>query len=179
MKITQQQYDSLPPRTVSGRNMRSVADIAKAQASVTPSPSLRYVIGIDPGVQTGFAVWDRQARRFVEIDSTDFWGVFERMQKISASEVKIIVEIASTAPLFWQRKESAQNDHTLARKARNVGQVTREASLLVEGLRRLGYRVVEVKPQGKKNQEEFKRITGWPKRTNQHERDSAMLAYQG
>lgn len=138
----------------------------------------RFVIGIDPGVESGFAVWDRITRRFVSIDTLKFWDVIDRVQVFGIHEAKVIVEVAHLAPTFRHLKAEGTNVNTLSKIARNVGQVTREAQLLVEGLRRLGYDVREVKPQGKKKQAEFKRITGWSKRTNQHERDSAMMAFQ-
>lgn len=104
--------------------------------------------------------------------------MIDRVQVYGPHEAKIIVEVAHHAPTFRHLKAEGQNAHTLSKIARNVGQVTREAQLLVEGLKRLGYTVVEVKPQGKKNQAEFKRITGWQKRTNAHERDAGMMAFQ-
>jgi hypothetical protein len=40
-----------------------------------PMPRKRYVVGIDPGVKTGFAVWDRKEKQFVSVETRDFWGV--------------------------------------------------------------------------------------------------------
>ncbi len=139
--------------------------------------SYRWVIAVDPGVQCGYAVWNRRKKCFDVIDTLTFWEVMDRVQVFGPHEVKVIVEVAHLAPTYRHLKAEGTNANTLSKIARNVGQVTREAQLLVEGLRRSGYTVTEVKPQGKKDQAEFKRITGWQKRTNAHERDAGMLAY--
>lgn len=137
----------------------------------------RYVIGVDPGVTVGLAVWDRLERKFQAITSTDFWGVFDWAEKYPPDTCRFVVETADSAPVFWQRKAGAANANTLAKIARNVGQVTREAQLLVRGLRRLGYDVSEIKPMGKQKDQEFRRLTKWNQRTNQHERDAAVMVF--
>lgn len=171
------QFSNLHHQTPSGASVRDMAERAVEGARM-PYMQTRYIIGIDPGVQCGFAVWNRSIRQFDVIETLSFWEVMERVQAYNAPETKLIVEVAHHAPTFRHLKAEGGNAHTLSKIARNVGQVTREAQLLVEGLKRLGYAVAEVKPAGKKDQAEFKRITGWAKRTNQHERDAALMAFQ-
>jgi len=147
-----------------------------------PQLARRLVIGIDPGATTGFAVYSRQERKLIRVESTDFWGAIERVKDYARNEVTVIVEVAHHAPTFRHLKAEGQNVHTLSKIARNIGHVTREAQLLVEGLRRLGYEVAEVKPLGKAKKAEddrrqFERLTGWTERTSQHGRDAGRLAF--
>jgi hypothetical protein len=158
-----------------------------------PMPRKRYVVGIDPGVKTGFAVWDRKEKQFVSVETRDFWGVMIPLildtenllpdVAIRNTTAEIVVEVAHHAPVFRERKTKGLNENHAARLAQNVGQVMREAKLLAEGLRRCGYEVIEQKPLGKKgkaadDRAEFERVTGWTKQTSQHARDAARMAFQ-
>lgn len=186
-RIPLSRFKELAGITPSGASIRDIAERAVESARLSPKLKAEidgyydtlphYAIGIDPGVSCGYAVWNRRMKRFDVVDTLTFWEVMDRVQVFSPHEAKVIVEVAHFAPTYRHLKAEGTNANTLSKIARNVGQVTREAQLLVEGLRRVGYTVQEVKPQGKKDAAEFKRITGWPGRTNQHERDSAMLAY--
>lgn len=138
---------------------------------------IQFVLGIDPGVSCGFAVYSRTSQKLIRVETLTFWEAIEEVRLFAADWVKVVIEVADAAPVFWQRKGAAANQHTLSKIARNVGQVTREAQLMVEGLRRYGYQVIEAKPLGKKNAEDFKRLTKWTERTNQHERDAGILAF--
>lgn len=144
--------------------------------------NIEYVIGIDPGVTTGIAVYHRRERALRSIESTDFWGAIDRVQRFPIETVKVVVEVANYAPVFKERKAKGENANHLSRMAQNVGQVMREARLMVEGLRRLGYEVIEAKPLGKAkkaddDRRQFERLTGWTQRTSQHGRDAARLAW--
>jgi hypothetical protein len=129
-------------------------------------------IGIDPGVKTGFA----QAinGKLVRLETTDFWEVYEGVKAMwSINDVAIHIEDTNDLPVFH---------HGANRKAqgaigRNVGEVCREASLLIQGFERLGYNVIphRGKRSKKVDHKTFCRITGWKGRTNQHQRDAACL----
>lgn len=153
----------------------------------------RYVVGIDPGVKTGFAVWDREKKRFAAIETRDFWSVMLPLilgtenllpdVMIRNTTAEIIIEVAHNAPTFRHLKAEGENAHTLSKIARNVGQVTREAQLIVSGLRACGYAVIEQRPLGKAKKaaddvKQFERLTGWTERTSQHARDAARLCFQ-
>ncbi len=146
----------------------------------------RFVVGIDPGVKTGIAIWDRDHKEFRQISTWDFWDTvfaLTRSTIYTPDSCLIVIEVAHYAPTYSHLKAEGQNKNTLSKIARNVGQVTREAQLLAEGLLRFGYEVQEVRPQGKAKKaaddvRQFQRLTGWMERTNQHERDAARLCWQ-
>jgi predicted nuclease with RNAse H fold len=180
-------------RSRTGRNLRDVA-AAAIEAAVSAKAGQqeqearkRYVVGIDPGVKTGFAVWDRDGRRLLSVETADFWTVFFQISNAPILRPKntlIVIEVAHYAPVFRERKAKGKNVNHAARLAQNVGQVMREAKLLAEGLRRLGYEVVEQKPLGKAKKAaddvaQFQRLTGWTERTSQHARDAARMVFEG
>ena len=196
--------------SASGNPLRAIAEAAvsaqgKAQdvpkvakegydkGAVSQEAKKRFVIGVDPGVKTGFAVWDRESGKFVTIETRDFWGVMlplicdtENLLPhaiIRNTTAEFIVEVAHYAPTFIQRREKATSIGTADRMSRNVGGVTREAQLIVSGLRACGYTVIETKPLGKAKKaaddvRDFERLTGWTKQTSQHARDAARLCFQ-
>ena len=57
--------------------------------------------------------------------------------------------------------------------------VGREAELLVEGFRQIGYAVEERAPSGKKwDAKMLRMITGIKRRSNEHERDAIRFVWQ-
>ena len=155
-----------------------------------PIASRRFVIGIDPGLKTGFAVWDRERKSLTTVETTTFWELFLGIQRsalYNVSNTCLVIEIAHYAPTFRERRGKATSAGTADRMSRNVGSVTREAELLVEGFRALGYDVFERRPIGKakkdgkydaeEDRRQFEQLTGWTERTSQHARDAGRLVY--
>ncbi|WP_316619851.1 hypothetical protein [Psychrobacter sp. ANT_WB68] len=74
------------------------------------------------------------------------------------------------------------NGKTKATQARlqGAGSVKRDAKIWEDWCKEHDYEVVFVKPMGKglkKSAEDFKRITKWEGRTNEHSRDAAMIVF--
>lgn len=136
-----------------------------------------YLIGIDGGVLTGFAVYDRKARHLTRVDTTTFWGAYEAVRIYNITSTAVIIEAPQlNRPVF--DRDSADSHKKHGRLAMNVGSVKRESQLLAEGLRRAGYLVIEEKPTTAKwDAMYFARVTGWPKRCSQHARDAAKLVF--
>jgi len=187
--------------SASGRSLRAIGESAfasaekrKAEPEVAKAgKAKRFVVGIDPGVKTGIAIWDRESGSLVMVETMDFWGVMLPLvcdidnlspgNVIRNTNTEFVVEIAHYAPTFRERRGKASNVGTMDRMARNVGGVTREAQLIVSGLRACGYIVTEQKPLGKAkkaadDRAQFERLTGWTKQTSQHARDAARLCFQ-
>ena len=135
---------------------------------------MKYTIGIDPGKDTGFAVYDRQAKIICQTKLTDFWGAVDLMQAYPVEAVhKVIVELPRSKTVWHDAKSKG----AIQRTSVNVGSGLREAELLVDYLKRQGYSVVTQHPYGKKDAKQVKRITGYRGRTNEHTRDAIMLCY--
>ena len=205
-RISQEAYRALTQKqTGTGRSLAEIGEAALqavgeratagaweaqgGEGKTQPAPlesRKRYVAGLDPGVKTGFALWDREEKQFEWVETSTFWGVFFRITEscvLNPANTHIVIEVAHLAPFtFRQRRGKAESFATMDRMARNVGQVTREAQLLVEGFRRLGFTVSEQKPLGKAKKadddvKQFEQLTGWTKKTSQHARDAARLVY--
>lgn len=157
-------------------NRWTAADLASVGAKHSGAKGVQpkkptFRIGIDPGNNTGFAVWNEQESRFQVIETVDFWSAYGKVGTYPIDETMVVVEVP--------RGKNNWTGDTQQITTLNVGGVIREANLLAEGLRRKGYSVKEVHPRGKVDADGFKRLTGYQGRTNEHNRDAGMLAMIG
>ena len=141
----------------------------------------RYAIGIDPGVQTGFAWYDRQQKEMVEFNTANFWEVYHRFASETAWRFECIVVIEvpnSKRPMYRRIDNNSDVGRIRENMSAKIGSNRREAELLADGLEQLGYEVRRVTPSRTKlNAEQFARRTGIKTRTSQHVRDAVMLVY--
>jgi hypothetical protein len=143
---------------------------------------LRYVLGIDGGTKTGFAVWDRKERKFVDIKTTSFWKFFPLLDEfgLHPQNTNVYVENPSeNKPVFM--KKGVKNMNMMLKVAQNVGGVKRETELLIEGLENAGFDVIKIPPRKgsytKMKAEPFKNLTKYDKKTSEHGRDAGMLVF--
>lgn len=136
----------------------------------------RYSIGVDPGKETGFAVYDRKEKRLIEVVTLDFWGVVDRMEKEYPPDRvhKLVIELPNGKSV-WHKIAKARG--AVERTGVNVGSVIREAELLIKRMKESGYNVITPHPLGKVDKNQFKRITGWQGKTNPHARDAGMMCF--
>lgn len=137
-------------------------------------------IGIDPGVDTGFAVWSRLDSKFIELSTLTFWTAYDRITQYAAGEVELFIENPNSQRAMYARTDGIEHQRRRERVASNIGSNRREASLLIERLQALGYRVTAVSPYRarKWDAEQFKRYTGYEGSTSQHVRDAGRLVFQ-
>jgi hypothetical protein len=129
-------------------------------------------IGIDPGTETGFAVWDDSKRTLIDcrtlkihkaIDEVKIWS------SISPGNVILVFEDAR------QRRWYGSNSWE---KMQGAGSVKRDCSIWEDFCKDLGLPFQAQPPQGgmtKVSSEYFKMISHWTGRTSNHARDAAML----
>jgi hypothetical protein len=136
-------------------------------------------IGIDPGVETGYAVWSRSAGRFTELQTLSFWEAYDRITSFPTDGVEVFIENPDSKRAMYVRTEAVEFQRQRERVAKNIGSNRREASLLIERLIALGYRVTAVSPtkEAKWNAQIFKRLTNYQGRTSQHTRDAGRLVF--
>jgi hypothetical protein len=143
-------------------------------------------IGIDGGTHTGFAIWVPVERRFIEIETTDFWGALDKIQALGFNYDKslfavVVEDPAQIKTVHIKNKTNIQVSEAkkMLKIAQDVGGVKRESRLLISRLESLGYNVIAVKPSQAKNKDAtaFNSVTGWTGRTSQHARDAAMLVF--
>lgn len=122
-------------------------------------------IGIDPGIHTGFAV--AEGGKLVRLQTLDFWKVYHIVCGLidEHGSLRVVIEV-SKVKVNWHGPKAAHD----------VGAVRRESMLLADGLELAGAQVERVHPPGGVDAAVFAQITGWTKRTNEHNRIAGMLA---
>jgi hypothetical protein len=128
------------------------------------------VMGIDPGKHTGIAICD--GGYLANLYETDFWGAIDSIGCFP--DAVVVIELPDTKHV-WH--DGARTKASIQRTGVNVGSALREAELLIQYLVRIERQHIVQKPHGKMTADQFKRLTGWNGRTNQHMRDAAMLVF--
>lgn len=134
---------------------------------------MSLVVGIDPGVKTGFAVWDKAEQMFLEVTSLNIVEAFDELDKMKGggAEMEVRFEDARLRSWFGQKGREA---------LQGAGSIKRDCSVWESFLQSRGIKYRAVKPATgatKWDAGKFARVTGWTKRTNEHARDAALLCY--
>jgi hypothetical protein len=134
---------------------------------------MSVVIGLDPGVNTGFALIEDQKIEILHtINPLDVLGFlsFHKPDRVVFEDSRL------TSFLFTSNAKLA----VAKNMARKVGQVDMVCSLIVTACDRLGIPAHGISPKGKGaklNAAQFKAATGWAGKSNEHERDACMVAW--
>ena len=133
------------------------------------------IVGIDPGVHTGFAVWDVDSRRLQEVATMPIVQAMIRVQSFAFEPEHalqmVVFEDARLRTWFGAKGREA---------LQGAGSIKRDCQVWVEWFERLGcaYRAVSPKAKGPKlDAARFAKLTGWEGRTSEHARDAAMLVF--
>ncbi len=127
-------------------------------------------IGCDPGILSGIAICDDG--KLIKLFDTDFWGCIDVFMEYP--DAHFIIELPNSKHI-WHN--GATSKRAIQRTGINVGSCIREAELLVNWLKRNDRNFITCHPKGKVTAVDFKQVTGWKKKTNQHQRDAGMLAW--
>lgn len=133
-------------------------------------------IGIDAGVKTGFAVWDKKLKKFIQIETMPIHRAMGSIINYKKEDIHVRVEDARKRTWFgnkmnWEQERS---------KLQGVGSVKRDCTIWEDFLKDLDVSFEMVAPKRnvtKLTHEQFVRLTGYDKRTNEHNRDAAMLVF--
>ena len=133
-------------------------------------------IGIDPGVNTGLAVWDTVSRSFLDIRCS---GIVDAMRYLAELQSErqiglVVFEDARQRKWIPREKDLAQ----FRGRAMGAGSVKRDCSIWEEWCRTYRIDFVATPPrQGmtKLTDAYFRGLSGYDGRTNEHGRDAAML----
>lgn len=138
----------------------------------------KYVIGIDAGVKSGLAIYNRQTKKIIYRKTATFWLVYEFVKTFEAlANMLIIVETPKKN--FVYSRNAKLGIGAVTKIAFNSGENNRESSLLVEGFEALGFEVRQVTPTAAKwSAADLKRYTGITECSNSHERDAISLCWQ-
>jgi hypothetical protein len=137
------------------------------------------LIGIDPGVQNGYAVMRDGV--FTCLDTRSFWELIDALTPLefmAESKVVYIENPNVNRPVFVKKGANAKG---YLRIAQNVGSNKRDAQLIIEFCQSKKIPCVTVAPlrgaYHKPDAKTFYNLTGCKGKTSQHARDAAMLIY--
>lgn len=135
------------------------------------------IIGIDPDLdKSGVAIKEGKNLRLMNLKFAELRRVFEENKAL----IKLVVIEAG-----WLNKKAnfhgraGQTKHAGERIAKNVGENHATGKLIAEIAEDYGLIVSLVRPvRSKYNSADFNLITGWQGRSNQEQRDAAMLVWK-
>ncbi len=127
------------------------------------------IIGIDPGVNTGVAIWDTDKKEFSFIASMNILMAMETVIQLQPNAVYI--EDARKRKWFG---ESGRE------RLQGAGSIKRDCQIWDDFFRCneiLHYWIAPKNNKTKMDAEQFKRLTGYQGRTNGHGRDAGALIF--
>jgi len=128
------------------------------------------LIGLDPGVHTGFAMSENGVLVHV---ATFKACLAENMVEHHAKGKDAVVYFEDARLRTWFGSKGRE-------ALQGAGSIKRDCHRWEEWLEFHGIKFVKVAPKSNKTKltaDQFKRITGWQGKTNEHNRDAAMLIY--
>ena len=131
-----------------------------------------YYIGIDTGVNTGFAVWERENKRFLCALTYPIHTAMFVIRDLWVKE-NVIIRIEDARKRKWFGKSGRE-------QLQGAGSIKRDAKIWEDFLTDLEIPFEMVAPMNNKTKldsAKFKSLTGYNERTNVHGRDAAMLVF--
>ena len=136
----------------------------------------KLYIGIDPGVKTGFAVWDPKNKTFQKIATMSIVEAIltacELEEKLKNKSMHFFIEDA--------RQCKFPGSHG-AQFMQGVGSVKRDCTIWQDLCEDMSWKYELINPMRHKykkmSADDFKALTGYDNRTSSHARDAAMLVW--
>lgn len=133
------------------------------------------VIGIDPGVQTGFAVWLPGLQKLHMVETFGILDAFEWIQNHFITHYEnVFVRIENPNLRKWFGNSGRE-------VLQGAGSVKRDYRIWQEFLESRNIPYEDVAPKNIKTKvkaDYFKKLTGWQGRTSSHGRDAALLCFK-
>ncbi len=136
--------------------------------------SMSTIMGIDPGTHTGIAIY--RAGALADLQTIEPFQLVEVIETVFPT--RVVYEDSRLQSHTWSRNLSAAAQ---LKVARDVGQIDAWCRLIVATCERLGIPAHSISPKAKGaklDAGQFKALTGWSGRSNEHTRDAAALAWQ-
>lgn len=134
-------------------------------------------IGIDPGTNTGLAVWDAEDKKFHRVDTLSIVAAMDLVRGYTAGfSFRLVVEDARKRQ--WLPREKNLSEYR--GKLMGAGSIKRDCEIWEEFAALYGIPIQFIPPRKgltKWDSETFKKITGWKGRTSNHARDAALLVW--
>ena len=145
------------------------------------------IIGLDPGVTTGFAVWFHDLHEFTRLEALTPSQVVRELDRMAGPHRPpfVVIEDARRLPRYSKRR--AASGEAAVAVGRSIGYADAYAALFEQACIEAGlpYRLqtpYDHAPHlcgkdGKISAEGFRLVTRYEGSTNQHKRDAGMMAF--
>ena len=138
--------------------------------------------GIDPGSNTGLAIWDGASREFREVATLPLHRALDEVKRwhysclMQNQHFHVIFEDARQRTWFPREKSVAEyRGHLMG-----AGAAKRDAAIWEEFLTAMHIPFTAQPPRKgatKWNADYWSKVTGWTGRTSEHARDAALLVF--
>ena len=138
------------------------------------------IIGIDPGVSTGYAAWDATARQLSAVQTLMIHEAMANVAEIHRAGLLHSVTFEDARLRKWFGGMDAEQARYGAGVREGVGSVKRDCSIWADYLGSLGVPYRAQAPRTgltKITADLFRMQTGWVGRTSEHARDAALLVF--
>lgn len=169
---------NLPPRKV----VRVIIPKNKAEARKLRLLIRDYdlIVGIDPGVDTGFAEWDKRYKKLLLVETYKIHQALDRARKWSqlVNLDRVLVRVEDARLRKWLPKEKSNVEYR--GRLQGAGSVKRDSKIWEDFLTELGVDFEMLGPRPgltKWSEAYFKQVTGWTGKTDNHGRDAAANIY--
>lgn len=134
-----------------------------------------YIIGIDPGTETGWASWN--GTKITKCESVQIHYALDWLKWYRDNKT-VFVRIEDPTTYVPFRNTPIQLQRA---RAQGAGSIKRDFAILTDAMRDWGipFEAVSLHSAPKKlTAEQFRKLTGWTGRTNQHGRDAGCLCWK-
>jgi len=130
------------------------------------------LIGVDPGVKTGFCLYDTAQKKITTLETLKIHQAFFLIHQLTTEQdIKVYFEDARQRNWFGTSGRE---------KLQGAGSIKRDCKAWQDFLEDEGIEFEMIPPRNnmtKTKADFFKSITGWTERTSEHARDAAMLVF--
>lgn len=137
-------------------------------------------VGIDPGKNTGIAVWNTETQSFETVDTMliheALLAIWNGWRTHPDDDVRVYFEDARQRQYLPRERNASE----YRGKLMGAGSVKRDSVIWQDALTDWGIPFTMVPPRAgatKWTADTFRRITGYTGRTSNHARDAALLVY--
>lgn len=139
---------------------------------------MAYLVGLDPGKNTGIAIWNTETQSFEALDTVQIHDALHTVfyLHLDHGPVKVYFEDARKRQ-FLPRERNASEYRG---KLMGAGSVKRDSVIWQDALTDWGIPFEMVPPRAgatKWDAETFRNVTGYTGRTSNHARDAAILVF--
>lgn len=134
------------------------------------------VVGIDPGMNTGIAVWNTTTRQFDDIITVGIVAAMDYLNELSFHRGIGLVVFEDARQRKWIPRE--RDIRAMKGRAMGAGSVKRDCAIWQEWCERRNIQFIATRPRTgmtKLTDAYFRGLSGYDRRTNNHGRDAAML----